>query len=132
MILVDTSVWINYFNGETGWQENHLDRLLGEETIIIGDIILAEILQGFDSENDFHTAKNALDALVCVRLIGKEMAVSTANNYRLLRSKGITIRKTIDMIIATWCITHNVELLHNDRNFEHIERHLPLKCVSEQ
>ncbi|WP_234567943.1 type II toxin-antitoxin system VapC family toxin [Rhodohalobacter sp. 614A] len=126
MILVDTSVWIDYFNGVENWQTDSLDRLLIQETVLIGDIILTEILQGFDSDNDFKKAKEALDPLDCVHLGGKELAIQAASNYRLLRAKGITIRKTVDMLIANWCISHTVELLHNDKDFERIAGELAL------
>jgi predicted nucleic acid-binding protein len=127
MILVDTSVWINYFNGVVSKQTDTLDRLLSEETVLLGDIILAEILQRFDSDKEFNQAKEALDSVVCVHLGGKPLAVKAASNYRLLRSKGITIRKTVDMLIGSWCIEHNVMLLHNDKDFDRVARELPLQ-----
>lgn len=127
MILVDTSVWIDYFNGVSTTQTDHLDRILSEETVLMGDIILTEILQGFDSEKEFRLAKQALDPLDCVDLGGKSLAVKAASNFRLLRSKGITIRKTVDMLIGTWCIEHEVELLHNDKDFDQIASLLPLR-----
>jgi predicted nucleic acid-binding protein len=126
MILVDTSVWIDYYNGIKTIQTDKLDRLLIRDTVLIGDIILTEILQGFDREEDFNTAMDALYQLDCVHLGGKEIAVKAAVNFRVLRSKAITIRKTIDMLIGTWCIESEVELLQNDKDFEHIAVHLPL------
>lgn len=126
MILVDTSVWIDYFNGVSAKQTDSLDRILSEQSVLIGDIILIEILQGFDSDKEFELAKEALDSLDCVHLGGKKLAINAASNYRFLRSKGITIRKTVDMLIASWCIEHKVVLLHNDKDFEQIATHLPL------
>lgn len=129
MILVDTSVWIDYFNGAENWQTNRLNQILSEETVLMADIILAEILQGFDSDTDFKLAKKALDPLDCVHLGGKSLAIKAASNFRLLRSKGVTIRKTVDMLIGSWCIQHEVELLHNDKDFDQIATHLPLPIV---
>jgi predicted nucleic acid-binding protein len=130
MILVDTSVWISYFNGIECWQTDSLDRALGEETVLTGDIILAEILQGFNKDSDYRKAKLALDSLDCIHLGGKGLAIKAASNFRFLRSKGITICKTVDMLIGTWCMESEVELLHNDRDFDKIAGYLPLKIFS--
>lgn len=132
MILTDTSVWIDYFNGVSSWQTDQLDHALAEETVLMGDIILAEILQGFDRESDYTIAKEALDPLECVNLGGKEIAIKTAVNFRFLRSKGITIRKTVDMIIASWCIENGVRLLHNDTDFDQIAKQLPLITIQKR
>lgn len=129
MILVDTSVWIDYFNGVPSWQTDQLDNALSKETVLMGDIILAEILQGFDKDSDFRLAKEALDPLECMILGGKELAVKTAGNFRFLRSKGVTIHKTVDMIIGTLCIETDVQLLHNDKDFDQIALHLPLNII---
>ncbi len=129
MILVDTSVWIDYFNGVSTWQTEILDDLLTEETVLMGDIILAEILQGFDKDSDFRLAKEALDPLECMTFGGKELAIKTAANFRFLRSKGVTIRKTVDMIIGSWCIETDIQLLHNDKDFDQIALHLPLSII---
>lgn len=129
MILVHTTVWIDYFNGVQSWQVDALDSFLSEELVLIGDIILAEILQGFDKESDYKKAKEALDPFECMDLGGKKLAIKTADNFRYLRSKGVTIRKTVDMLIGTWCIESKVELLHNDKDFDQIALHLPLKVI---
>ena len=129
MILVDTSVWIDYFNGARSWQVDFFDTILSEESVLVGDIILAEILQGFDSDSDYKKAKEALDPLECIDLGGKKLAIKTASNFRFLRSKGVTIRKTVDMLIGTWCIETEIELLHNDKDFDRIALHLPLKVI---
>jgi len=126
VILVDTSVWIDYFNGKETKQTKNFNSLLSRRTVILGDIILTEILQGFDSNKEYRLAKKALDPLDCVHLGGKSLAIKAASNFRFLRSKGVTIRKTVDMLIATWCIQHEVELLHNDKDFDHIAACLPL------
>lgn len=127
MILVDTTVWIDYFNGIENKQTESLDHILSEQSVIIGDIILTEILQGFDSDKEFRLAKQALDPLDCVHLGGKSLAIKAASNFRFLRSKGVTIRKTVDMLIGSWCIEHEVELLHNDKDFDQIATQLPLQ-----
>ena len=126
MILVDTSVWIDYFNGLRNWQTDALDAALLEDWVLTGDIILAETLQGFDRDTDFHKARQALDSLECVRLGGKELAIEAATHYRHLRSQGVTVRKTVDMLIASYCIRTGTTLLHNDNDFERIAAALPL------
>mgnify|MGYP006275009845 CR=1 FL=1 len=131
MILVDTSVWIDYFNGVENKQTESLDRILSEQSVLLGDIILTEILQGFDSDKDFRLAKQALDPLDCVHLGGKSLAIKAASNFRFLRSNGVTIRKTVDMLIGSWCIEHEVELLHNDKDFDRIATQLPLQIYAD-
>jgi len=130
VILVDTSVWIDYFNGVENKQTESLDRILSEQTVLVGDIILTEILQGFDSDKEFRLAKQALEPLDCVHLGGKSLAIKAASNFRFLRSKGVTVRKTVDMLIGSWCIEHEVNLLHNDKDFDQIATQLPLKIYA--
>ena len=122
MILVDTSVWIDYFNGKRSVQTNKLDELLSSEQIIMGDIILSEILQGFRKDSDFNKAKEALDFLQCYSISNKEIAIKSAENFRSLRKKGITVRKTTDMLIGIFCIENNIPLLHNDKDFTPLEK----------
>lgn len=129
MIVVDSSIWIDYFNGTISNETDWLDESLGIEPIIIGDIILAEVLQGFQNEKDFKTAKKLLLECPFMDMIGKELAIKSAMNYRSLRQKGITIRKTIDVMIGTFCIHNNFFLLHNDRDFDPLETHLKLKVM---
>ncbi len=129
MIVVDSSVWIDYFNGNIDKQTDWLDNALGSEPIIIGDIILAEVLQGFQSDNDYRTAKKLLLEFQYMDMAGQDIAVKSANNYRALRQKGITVRKTIDVMIGTFCIHHKFSLLHNDKDFDPIEKHLKLKTI---
>ena len=131
MILVDTSVWIDYFNGIENKQTESLDRILSEQSVLLGDIILTEILQGFDSDKEFRLAKQALEPLDCVHLGGKSLAIKAASNFRFLRSKGVTIRKTVDMLIGSWCIEHEVKLLHNDKDFDQIATQLPLQIYAD-
>ena len=126
MILVDTSVWIDYFNGKKNRQTDKLDELLAVEQVIMGDIILTEILQGLRKDSDFRKAKNQLGSLVCMTISNKDLAIKSAENFRKLRKSGITVRKTTDMLIGTFCIENNVPLLHNDKDFT------PLKTLGLQ
>lgn len=130
MILVDSSVWIDYFRGATNVQTEVLDSLLGQQLLAIGDLILTEVLQGFDDERDFHTARKMLTALTVVELGGEEIAIQAAKNFRVLRRLGATVRKTIDTVIATRCIESGYDLLHNDRDFDPFARHLGLVVVA--
>ena len=129
MIVVDSSIWIDYFNGTISKETDWLDESLGIEPIIMGDIILAEVLQGFQNEKDFRTAKKLLLEFPFMDMVGQELAIKSAMNYRVLRQKGITIRKTIDVIIGTFCIHNNFVLLHNDKDFDSLENHLKLKVM---
>lgn len=129
MILVDTSVWIDYFNGKPSPPAGLLDSLLGRQEIVLGDLILAEVLQGFPSSRDFNRAHRLLSLLTFVELGGKDVAIQSARNYRHLRALGVTVRKTIDCIIATRCILSGYSLLHNDRDFDPFERHLNLRVI---
>jgi predicted nucleic acid-binding protein len=130
VILVDSSVWINYFNGISTWQTDSLDHYLSSTPIIIGDLILTEVLQGFRSNRDFQTAKNFLSALKFRQIGGYNVAIQSANNYRILRKAGVTVRKTIDVIIATYCIIEGLTLLHDDRDFDPMVTHFSLKTPS--
>jgi hypothetical protein len=129
LILVDSSVWIAYFRGAPTAEVSHLDALLGQEPLAIGDLILTEVLQGFASDKDFKTAKALLGALDVVPLAGRTICERAAMNFRLLRRNGMSVRKTIDTIIATWCIENGYALLHNDRDFDAFEQHLGLKVA---
>ena len=105
MILVDSSVWIDYFRGIATPQADRLDALLGAEPLATGDLILAEVLQGFAAERDFAQAKKLLTSLAMIELGGRDIAIQAARNFRALRARGISVRKTIDAIIATRCIS---------------------------
>jgi len=129
MILVDSSVWIGYFNGDTNPQTDWLHSALGREIIIVGDLILVEVLQGFSSNRDFHKAKELLSNFQFMEMLGQELAVKSAENYRFLRRKGVTVRKTIDVIIGTFCIHHNISLLHDDQDFAPLIKHLKIKTI---
>jgi predicted nucleic acid-binding protein len=129
MIVVDASVWIDYFNGRPTPETDKLDALLGQEPLIVGDITLTEVLQGFRSDAHFRKALALLGALEFREMLGRDAAIESAHNYRRLRTKGVTVRKTIDVMIATFCIRHGHELLHADRDFDPMERHLELQVV---
>jgi hypothetical protein len=126
MIVADTSVWIDYVRGIDAPHTNILDYELLYNRVITGDIIIAEFLQGFREEKDFLEAKKIMESLEYRDFLGKEIAIQAAQNFRILRKKGITIRKTIDVIIATFCIVNGFELIHNDRDFDPMEEHLGL------
>jgi predicted nucleic acid-binding protein len=122
MILVDTSVWIDFFNGQVTPKTDALDDLLGREPILIGDLILTEILQGFRRDADYRKARTLLETLELRTLGGRQIAIAAADNYRTLRRRGITPRKTIDMVIGAYCLVHGLQLLHADRGFDVLKR----------
>ena len=127
MILVDSSVWIDYFSGNNSTEADFLDRTLGNRAVAIGDLILTEVLQGFRHEKDYKTAKSLLLELTVFELLGKKIAIKSADNFRKLRKQGITIRKTADVIIASYCIEHNLPLLFSDKDFQPFVEHLGLR-----
>ncbi len=129
MILVDSSVWIDYFRGTQSPQTEKLDGLLNCEPIAVGDLILTEVLQGFGSERDFNEAKRLLTSLLIVEIGGQDIAIQAARNFRILRGQGITIRKTIDTIIATRCIESGFILLYSDPDFDPFVQHLGLRSA---
>lgn len=126
-LLVDSSVWIAYFNGVIIAETDYLHKALGQEPIVIGDLILTEVLQGFRQQKDFERARKAMLMFPILPIVGTDVAIKSAGNYRLLRAKGITIRKTIDCLIATFCIENHHLLLHVDRDFDMFEQHLSLR-----
>ena len=129
MIMVDSSVWIDYFNGKDCPEVTYLDNILGVKPVVIGDNILTEVLQGFRGDKEYEKAKQLLTALSIVQLSNENYAIKTAENYRTLRKKGITVRKTIDTIIATYCIENNAQLLFTDKDFAPFVKFLNLKPV---
>jgi predicted nucleic acid-binding protein len=129
LIVVDSSVWIDYFRGSITAQTEKLDQLLSSEPLAIGDLILTKVLQGFDDERDFNKARKMLTALTVVELGGQETAIQAARNFRALRKRGVTVRKTIDTVIATRCIESGYDLLHSDRDFDPFVNHLGLRVV---
>jgi predicted nucleic acid-binding protein len=129
VILVDSSVWIDYFGGAASPEADRLDALLGVEPLVTGDLILAEVLQGFAADRDFQHARTLLESFEVVALAGREVCIEAAQNVRTLRRKGVTIRKTINTIIATCCIRNGYVLLHNDRDFDAFVEHLGLRVA---
>ena len=129
MIVVDTSVWIDYFNGVPTPQADLLDDLLGRRVLAVGDLILAELLQGFATEGDANRALRLLEPLEFVTMAGRDVAIQSAANYRRLRRRGVTVRKTMDMLIGTYCLMHGHEILHNDRDFDLLARYLGLRTT---
>ena len=127
MIVVDSSVWIDYFNGVVSAQTDALDHLLAQQQILMGDIILMEVLQGFRKDSDYHHAKELLGLLEFSPMVGRDVAIRGAKNYRILRAKGVTVRKTVDVIIGTFCLINGHHLLHSDRDFEPMEKFLGLE-----
>ena len=129
MILADTSVWIDFFNGNENKYTDALDIHLDSSTVVMGDLIFLEILQGFKNDKDYRQAKNALQALGQYEMLNSELALISADNYRQLRKKGITIRRTTDVIIATFCIESRLPLLFCDRDFIPFVEHLKMMSV---
>jgi len=127
MIFVDSSVWIDYFNGKPSPEVTKLDSLLGVESVSTGDFILVEVLQGFRNDKDYKIAKNLLTSLTVFNMLDSNIAIKSADNFRALRKKGITVRKTVDSIIATFCIQNKLSLLHSDKDFKPFHKHLRLK-----
>jgi hypothetical protein len=126
VILVDSSVWIDYFRGNRTPQSEFLHGVLGAEPLIVGDLILAEVLQGFRRDRDFDQARRLLEAFDVVSIGGRPLALQAAQSYRVLQTMGITVHKTINTFIATFCIEFDVTLLFSDRDFNPFVRHLGL------
>ena len=126
MILVDSSVWIDYFNGVDNEQTDRLNEMLGIKPVAAGDLILTEVLQGFRVGKDYVTAKSLFEELIIFDLVGKDMAIKSAENFRTLRKKGITIRKPVDVIIASFCIEKDLPLLFSDGDFTPFVKNLGL------
>ena len=129
MIIVDSSVWIDYFTGKRTVAADKLDSLLGDDLVAIGDFMLVEVLQGFRADNDFRRARELLLSLTVVNMLDTGIALKSAANFCKLRKKGITVRKTIDAIIATYCIENKLPLLHSDKDFAPFHKHLKLKSA---
>lgn len=129
MILVNSSAWIDYFKGAITEQTEKLDGLLGREPLAVGDLILTEVLEGFDDDRSFNAARRMLTSLTVVELGGQQIAIQAARNFRALRRLGVTVRKTIDTVIATRCIESGYRLLHSDRYFDPFAKYLGLRIV---
>lgn len=129
MIVVDTSVWIDHFSGVRTPQVARLHAVLGQEPIAVGDLILARVLQGFSTEADASAALRYLERFDFVEMAGPKIAIESAANFRSLRRRGVTIRKTMDMLIGTYCLVHDHDLLHDDRDFDLLAEHLGLRTL---
>ncbi|MEO7027748.1 MAG: PIN domain nuclease [Caulobacteraceae bacterium] len=129
MILVDSSVWIDYFRGTSTQRTDRLDTILAKELIVVGDLIMTEVLQGFTRQSQFNQALRLLTSLTVVEIAGREIAIQAARNYRRLRDRGVTIRKTVDTLIATRCIEDGYTLLYSDRDFDPFVAHLDLRSA---
>jgi predicted nucleic acid-binding protein len=126
VIIVDSSVWIDYFSGVANPETDRLDNLLGVKPVAVGDIILTEVLQGFRHEKDYRAARELFSDVTVFEMLGVDMAIKSAENFRELRKKGITIRKTADVIIASFCIEQRLPLLFTDKDFKPFVTHLGL------
>jgi predicted nucleic acid-binding protein len=129
MIVVDSSVWIDFFNGQTTKETRYLLNILGKEQIIVGDIILSEVLQGFRTDASFKKAKEILSQFLFQEMLGEKIALASARNYRTLRARGLTVRSTIDSLIATYCIENNLPLLHSDKDYQLFEKFCGLRTI---
>ena len=130
MVLVDSSVWIDFFGTSIGHKVDLLATMIRrDERVLIGDLVLTEVLQGVRSDRDFRIVQKALLSLEAVQLVTPALAIRSAQNYRRLRGAGTTVRKTIDCLIATWCIEHGVPLLYSDRDFDPFVEHLGLRVL---
>lgn len=127
MIFVDSSVWIDYFNGKATPHTDWLDQILGVQLIATGELVLTEVLQGFRHDADYEQAKKLLLSLEFLPMLDQSLALQSAENFRTLRKQGITVRKTIDVLIATFCMNRNLPLLYADKDFEPFQKHLGLK-----
>ncbi len=127
--MVDSSVWIDYFTGVQNPQSELLDDALGNVEVVTGDLILTEVLQGFRSDRDYRNARRLFSDLQVHGLLGADMAIRSAENFRALRKRGVTVRKTADVIIASYCIAHRIPLLFSDRDFTPFVRHLGLTAA---
>jgi predicted nucleic acid-binding protein len=130
LIVVDSSVWIDFFNGKVTPQTSVLLSFMGNEPLLVGDLILCEILQGTRTESHARTLEGELRKFDLVSMLNPELAIAAAKNYRTLRNEGITIRKTIDLVIGTYCIAHQHTLLHDDRDFGPMETYLGLRTAA--
>jgi predicted nucleic acid-binding protein len=126
VIAVDSTVWIDFLNGRSAPHVRSLRKFLGTSEIVVGDLMLCEVLQGLESERAARDVELLLRRFDIVPMAGDVLAVAAARNFRALRSRGVTIRKTIDLLIGTWCIENRCPLLHNDRDFRPMARHLGL------
>ncbi len=129
MVIIDTSIWVDYLHGAGTPQVEWLERELGRQRLGVIDLIVCEVLQGIRDDGDFADMRRALQKLQIFTSGGLDLAIGSAENYRRLRAQGLTVRKTIDCLIATYCLLHNHTLLHNDRDFDPFEQVLGLPVI---
>jgi predicted nucleic acid-binding protein len=131
MIVVDSTVWIDHLNENLTPQAVLLRRTIDEHLALlaVGDLILCEVLQGLATDREAQLVARALRRFTVLPMVNEALAVQAATNYRTLRSRGVTVRKTIDMLIGTFCIAHRHSLLHSDRDYDPMERYLGLIVV---
>lgn len=129
MIIIDTTVWIDYLRGAANPHTEWLDRELDRERLGLTDIILCEILQGIRDDAAFTRVRRSLSRFELFEMGGEVLAIASARNHRFLRSQGYTVRKTIDCLIATFCLIEGHSLLHRDRDFDPFEKVLGLRVV---
>ena len=129
MILVDSSVWIDHLRDTVTGPVGHLRSLISRDDLLVGDLILCEVLQGLRNDTEAKFVEEALREFEIVSLVDPELAVKAASNYRFLRTRGYTVRRTIDLIIGTFCIERGHSLLHGDRDFTPMTRFLGLQTV---
>ena len=130
MIVVDSSVWIDHLNDRRTARVVLLRQIIGRELVLVGDLILLEVLQGLRSDTEAARVERALRRFEVVSLLDGDRAPRAAANYRTLRARGITVRKTVDLIIGTFCIDESHTLLHDDRDFDPMEAHLGLRTFT--
>ena len=130
MVVVDSSVWIDYFHGKSTWQVDCLEIILTQKRVVIGDLIIIEILQGAKTKKAWRQIEKIISYLSYKDMLGKNLAYKSAKNYRYLQSKGYTVRKSIDVMIGTFCLENNYTLLHNDKDFIPLEKELGLKSIN--
>jgi predicted nucleic acid-binding protein len=126
VIVVDSSVWIDFLNGRNAPHVKRLRAIIGVEELIVGDLMLCEVLQGLDDERTARKVEGLMRRFEIAHMAGDAIAVAAAGNFRSLRRRGITVRKTIDLLIGTWCIENRRPLLHNDSDFHPMVRYLGL------
>jgi predicted nucleic acid-binding protein len=127
--LVDTSILIDSIRGKRTDHVVKFERLIDSNGVILGDLVLCEFLRGFDNEREAKRVYDTMTGFDIVNVCGSVVAIEAARNYRVLRALGITVRKTIDLIVGTYCIHHSLPLLHNDRDFDPMEEHLGLRVL---
>ena len=129
MVLIDSTVWIDFFNGIKNQQTDSMSDLLENNLIYLADIVILEVLQGIRDDKLFEEIKILFGNCIILNVLNTEYAIKSANNFRYLRKKGITIRKSIDCLIATYCIENSIKLLHIDKDFQPFVEYLGLKII---